>query len=443
MMHRRTRVLAAGFWFASLAVSAASAQAPGRKPAEREGQLSAPKLDENDKKTLGLMQSGKEVIDDDKKKLLEKAAKHYLYNFTDPSVQFKPYQDGATVGNESRIRSEREALFKHIAVPEGGKPLREEQKAYVRAFAKALEQPIKTVIKNEKPIARVNAAMVLARLGETGLEEVAGLLCEVVADPENDDAVKLFALEGLKNLFKGERSKDANGEIVFQRARFKNEDAEFRCVRTLVDFLKRKPAGLNPAAPSEEVDAFRWVRREAIRALGAIRFSTIHGAGVQLYPALELLRVLANPQDMEPKPSLSEQLEAAIGLCQVQPRLTGDRPTYQADYAAAFVGRFVTELADRYNAERGEAGSAFDWKFAAYRLSEALSEMRADAKGRAKPYVEDVVKRSLPIFKNMQDGVQADPVGLGDWLGAHKPQSAELFKGVTESELKAVPPPPK
>jgi hypothetical protein len=432
-------------WWVVASVSSPACRAQTRKPNDRDGELKETKLDDAEKKELLRLQSGKELIDDDKKKLLSKASQSFLYRFTKPEFQFKPYKDSGSLTDSTTMQTLREELFRHFVFPEPGKPLKEEQKQYMREFAKALQPHIKKLLGNEKPIARVNAAMVLARLGETGLEEVAPFMCDVIEAKDADDAVadmvKLYALAGLKNVFRGERSKNDTGDIVFQRERFKNEEAELRCVKVLIDFINRKPARFNPATPSQEVDAYRWIRREAIRALAATRFSVIKAQGVQLCPARELVRVLANAEAMEPKPSLSERLEAATGLCQVQPQLTGNRPIYypsHGDYAAYHVGRFVVDFASRYDAERSDATSASDWKYSGYRLGEALKEMKDDARGKSK-YVDNMVNRALPITKKIVEGVRAEQRELSDWLEANKAPATELFSGITETELKGAP----
>src|SRR5262249_17234049 len=140
----------------------------------------------------------------------------------------------------------------------------------------------------------------------------------------------------------------------------------------LVEFVLRKP-NYPSNATSAEKDAFRYVRREAIRALAQTRYPAIMNKKqfVGTPTALALVRVLAD-DGIAPEASLSEKLEAAVGLCQLQTNLADG---YQPDYAAHAVGQFAVELAKEFN-NRKNAGAGqiedYPWKYYATRLFDAL-----------------------------------------------------------------------
>src|SRR5205814_9294276 len=131
--------------------------------------------------------------------------------------------------------------------------------------------------------------------------------------------------------------------------------------------------------PPEEEQGIRFVRREVIRALGQTRYTAAGPAGKEVSPAWALLRV-ARRNGVEPEPNVMEQVEAAIGICQLQPKLTKD---YNVDYAAYQVGEFVVDFAG-YSINPNQLppsnnGVGIAWKIQAARLSVALDRLRENA----------------------------------------------------------------
>src|SRR4029079_10782936 len=123
-------------------------------------------------------------------------------------------------------------------------------------FSAKLIPAIKTVLKNKEAIARLNAARVLARLGECGQQNAVELLVGTLDDPEQIDAVKLYALKGVAGLFEFAQI----AELTLDKNR------EAACIQALLRFLARKPK-LAPEAGKRQWDAFIYLRREAGRAL--------------------------------------------------------------------------------------------------------------------------------------------------------------------------------
>ena len=149
-------------------------------------------------------------------------------------------------------------------------------------------------------LAKVNAAGVMARAADLGQPELADSLVEVLKVPELSDGVRLYALRGLRELL-------AQNPPVLDKERLPAVVAADRGGRG-------KP-GFNPnvTAP-EEVDGFRYVRREAVRALALVKDPSAAGPGK---PALTLLRVVA-ADGLTPEPRVDERLEAATGLAHMR-----------------------------------------------------------------------------------------------------------------------------
>src|SRR5262249_39748301 len=101
----------------------------------------------------------------------------------------------------------------------------------------------------------------------------------------------------------------------------------------------------NPSVTLPEIDGYRTLRREAIKALGQVR---VPAYGEQCRPALELLRLMAQ-QDTAPDPRMDERVEAAIGLARLRP--TQKPEDYAVDYAAYHIGLLVVDFASYYQVE--------------------------------------------------------------------------------------------
>ena len=155
-------------------------------------------------------------------------------------------------------------------------------------------------------------------------------------------------------------------------------------VAALTQFLQRP--GPDKDASPEEVAAHRYVRRECIRALAGVGIPAVDVSlrksvdGVSIYP---LLRVLVDPKNknaLHPPPSLTEKLEAAIGICNM--KILGADPLnlYQADVSIYLVGQFMEELIAEYRKDQSNFATkaslkpAILWKAYAQRLWDAKSK---------------------------------------------------------------------
>src|SRR5262249_17300621 len=139
-----------------------------------------------------------------------------------------------------------------------------------------------------------------------------------------------------------------------------------------------------------------FFRREAIRALGQMRVPaiSISKTGKVDGPiAYHLTRVLTGKgidgKPMSPRPSLSEQVEASVALCQLRSDANSPYPIEPALY---LVGRFLANnLVKQYNSDsrafpgggirKNAAASlrarAEPWKLHATRLDHALDDLAA------------------------------------------------------------------
>jgi len=264
----------------------------------------------------------------------------------------------------------------------------------------------------------------LALLGENGYEPVADAYEAILKDDQLPDAVKYWVLHGYRDLF--------------NQGPLKNKEREARGVVAIISFLGRKPT-YSANASQEEFEGFRYVRREALRALAMSHYPAVADAKGNLTgrTAQVLLQVLN--KDIDPEPRLDEQIEAATGLARMKADLTKG---YHPDYSAFYVGQFLLEFAERYvNRKEGTRDAAEPWKVYAVRLEDGLDAMKEDARSQkeAAAYVAGLAAKSMPVLKSIEAGSKASERvtgDLGDWLKANPPKSAMIYEGVKDSVVK-------
>jgi hypothetical protein len=344
---------------------------------------------------------------------LDRAAMYYAYRLTEPV-----YQKGAEFSSNTLVQQAFDSLAPQYPNKYDLKrPLTADQLLYMKKFGERLTVHLKKVMKNDKKIARVNAARILARLGECGQPDVADALIEVLDDPEQNDAVKFYALSGMKGLF--EFTQTAN--IPLEPGRVA------RCVEALLRFIKRKPA-LPAEASKREWDAVIYVRREAVRALALSRYPAVvdEKTKQEVLTALELVYI-TKKEGLTPEPTLAERVEAAVGLCQMQPALF---KAYQPVVAAHHLGWFVVAFLK----EKGE-GRVETWKVHAARLIQGLERLKVDTQGELG--VATIVERAKELLRPIEtgDATPPDPSRLIAALASHRPQNNSLYKNIEKTDV--------
>ncbi len=277
-----------------------------------------------------------------------------------------------------------------------------------------------------KPIHKLYNARVLAKVAELGEGKLAETLLALLQDANQRDDIRFYALRGLRALL-ARAALQPMPPVM-------SKDEEAKCSGALIAFLERKPD--LPAEPSlEELDGYRMLRREAVRALAQVRTSAFND---KLRPALTLARFAGDDERIQPSPRVDERVEAALGLARV---LSAQDKSYQPDYAANLIGKAIAALGVAANEDRGKEVIARrkPWKIEAARLSEALAALKADSGKNA--YVSQVVDRGTKTLQAIIKGDLAEPGDL-TWFTTpdNDPPSKELFKGAADSAVKPAKP---
>ena len=384
------------------------------------------RFDGSDRSEVQKLQNGKPMTPGSKQ-LVERAAKFYVYRLTYPQFQERLPPEGSRFDQAKSVHDISQELFSLFVLPDPNRNIQQNQQLYMHEFTTALIPPVERVLQNAKPIARINAAIVLARLGETGDETVVKPLLKILKDKNQYDAVKFYALRGLKNVFRAKYTLDVE--------RFKDVDDVADYIRDMLDFLTRKP-DLPANATPEEVEAFKIVRREAVRAVAQTRYPALEKKKAVLgRPALELLRIMRK-DGINPEPRFDEQVEAAIGVCLMRPR---NYANYQVPYALQQLGLFFLDYADKYEKERNKQVKSFPWQFESVRLQQALTTLAdVDASDADKKAIKSFVAQAKEILKRIEEKKESGVGDLRKWLDKNRPGDNDtLYKGEKNATIKS------
>lgn len=376
---------------------------------------------------------------------VEKVLKYYLYRLTWEEVQKD--RDPTKVGTIGSIMTDLignvETNPRLLPRPFSGPPadqdiaqMRNRQFSNVQQMTPMFIKHCKLLLQNKQPIARINAARVLAKLAEWGQEAVVDEFIAIINNPKENDAVRNWAFNGLYEIFSLVGSNDIKAKGLFQS---KEGQARFTKALTatynwLLSATRVPEAKLKFMKPEEQA-AIRYVRRAAERVLGAARRPLIvdeRATGKQEGPIADLLtKIVSADVSIVPAPDLRERLDTALALCE----LRGDAsPSYQPDYVAEKIAEFLTELGAQANTDKDNKGNAvLAWSLEAHKLKLAIDGfVKQRSAGPATGYLGNFGSKAntlLVFFDNT--GVNTDAVkGLTDWLRDNRAPSKEVFKPV-------------
>ncbi len=368
---------------------------------------------------------------------LDRAAQWYVFRVTWSLIQ-EPKDVKKTAVTMQTVHRDFDSLLKNAA----------KAPQYQAALTTQLVKRLKDVLDRGNRRAKVNAGLMIESLARTGQEDLFDFMVEILQDANQHDAVKLFAIKGLKELF--ERLPAATGTAPANAAR---QARVAKAVAELVKYLDPKVDVPKDVADGDKEIYYgvpRYFRREAIRALGQVHLPAVKNQGGQVEGpvAYHLLRVLTDTS-MVPPPSLAEQVEAAVGLLNIRPD-AGYLPQ-QALYA---VGRFLeTRFTEAYKEDwqrTADTGGKKEvrriwnepWKIYAARLEAGLEEFGGTA---TDPKLKDLAKKLkdkahalfAPMVLLKPKQVDEAPVkNLHDVVETAKPADAGVYKGAAELKVK-------
>lgn len=291
-------------------------------------------------------------------------------------------------------------------------------------------------------ISSINAAQMLPIVARTKSPEFGRYLLSLVKDPAKHDAVKLYALRGLRE-YGAVKPYPQKFEV---RKSPKELQPEIDRVQILASYIERK----GPAEPSkEEAAALGYLRREAVQALAQVQVPAVVVANgkVEGAVAVTLTRVLMKDQ-LDPPPTLAERLEAALALCNLKasevPDFLPQVPTYAI---AKTLDEFITAYrADFSNFKDKGKTPALAWKSYADRWRSGLDYLAKEV--TSNPAASNLAKNMNAKTRLMLDNIVTlralDDQSATDyriWINNkdNVPAGEDLFKAAAE-KLKLVKP---
>ena len=312
------------------------------------------------------------------------------------------------------------------------------QKADELFIKQVIPHALEVVKQGHNAVARVNAARILARIVEQNKEaseaqsdvlarltgtnqgDLADALTAIIKDPAQIDGARFWAFRALRLLL-------ALPQPTPPPLPREKEEAALGAV---VKFLQDRNKPFPPGTPQDEIDGFRYLRREALAALAQGPFPTLAD---KTRPTFVLLKVAAR-DGVDPAPRIDERVEAAIGVAHAQPAFDKD---YQPDYAAHQLGLFVADFVSQYGqAGQGDADAVVTqpWRVEASRLIEALELMKAQTKNAHVARVTDVCTE---LLKKVEKGMAGtNPFDLEQVLQAEASPGQSLYKSAADSTVK-------
>jgi len=306
-------------------------------------------------------------------------AKYNVEYVTHPRVYSAPQEFAPVVVKGVPIKTVDDLitdLSRHVLVPlpPPQSQVGPDHADYIRELGAALDAGLKVVIEtNDDRIVRVNATRLLASACRSGATAHYPTVTALIAEPATPTEVRYYAFQAAANLL-------AAYDLNDYRSR--KHSAPPKEVAALIEALQTavvKPAGGGnlQALGEEQLRVIGFVRRQAVRALGQVRFAEFQvGKGPSVYPAFTLARVAASDPALAPAPGPAEIADAIAGICNMTPPTL---PVGSAEqYAYAMTDAIATGLvafATPRAANRDDKTLA--WRGTAARLGDALKLWRA------------------------------------------------------------------
>lgn len=348
------------------------------------------------------------------KDLMDLMSKFYFWRVTWESPRRDP-------GPMAKILTDFESDFVIHALPvftnKGG------NKEFITQFGPHVAARFKEIFAKDFEkfrVSQINAGVMLVSMCRFKQEEVGDLLVELLKDKKQHDVIKLYALKGMREFFPIRVVPELD-ELSKQNARKKERDLER--IQVLMDFIGQR---FPTPASWEELEASRYIRREAIASLahvGAPAVAALKKKGVVEGPAAYgLIKVLLQGREglppltitvdgkvREEGPSLMEKVEAALGLCRLK---KAEELGYDPSVGVYLVARTLVDFFSAYNKDFVNIAGAktvakvpfVAWRLQAERFKEGLKELVANTKDykEAHANARELEKTCLPLFADMQ-----------------------------------------
>lgn len=282
-------------------------------------------------------------------------------------------------------------------------------------------------------VSTIQAAVMLPIVARSKDPVFGDFLTKIIKDADKHDAVKLYAVRAAREYF-------PLRPIGPNNPRPKNP-ADLERVQSLVGYIERK---WPQASAKDELDAFSFLRREAVLSLAQVQAPALgfEKKQVEGEVAPALLKVLAK-DILEPPPSLTEKCEAAIGICNMKLK---DMLDYQPQLGIYASGMALSDFFNAYRADYANVAGKktvglLAYKNMADRFKNGLENLQSnltEATGThpASPFAKGLYDQSKGMLENIILHKPVDnqlAVDFRRWVGEKVgdkigPKEKSLFK---------------
>ncbi|MCI0685000.1 MAG: hypothetical protein L0Y71_23125 [Gemmataceae bacterium] len=285
-------------------------------------------------------------------------------------------------------------------------------------------------------LAIVNGALLLPHFAKFRHDDVGDYLAELIADEKTHDAIRVHAADGMLEYFpiKAFTKFSSQSDKAIQER--KTRDA--RRVDALLKFVNRP---MPPVADAEQFEALRFVRRKAVIALAAtgVPAVTAYKGKLEGPVAGGLIKILS--KKVQPPPSLSERLEAAIGVCY----FTKYVEEYDPKIGLFLVGEALDDIFAEYQRDfaniaqkpKDRKPTYLPWKIQSKRLEHAMKELMDNTRGT--PVAADaqtLANMALPMLNAIGRSEQLErTLDFQAAVRKMRPKGKTLFKNEKGSML--------
>ncbi|MBX9583229.1 MAG: hypothetical protein K2X87_23230 [Gemmataceae bacterium] len=281
---------------------------------------------------------------------------------------------GGQVPTVNEIVGDRGLIDLAVLVPEPGGKVGPDNADYIRELGTAFDAALGRLPTAGDQIIAVNGARALATACRSGATAHYKTVTDLLANQNVRPEVKHHLFQAAGHLL---AAYDIND---LQTRKHSGDPAATAALVAALQKAVEDPAAILPlppgadgkpaAVPEDLAPVLRFIRREAIRALGQCRFAEFSPSkGQTLYPSYTLARVAMSDPALGVPPGPSEVAEAVIGLCNMNPPRALNAEPYAYAMSDAIASGLIT-FADKKAAKADD--KSLPWRGYAGRLLDAL-----------------------------------------------------------------------
>jgi hypothetical protein len=325
----------------------------------------------------------------------------------------------------------------------------DEKVEFRKMFGMALVESMKSVLRTRTvqndPSTIIHVAQMMPDMARLKQDEVSAYLCELAKDEKNP-VMQLYAIKALKETMPVVLQPDPD-DFAGVNQHNARKARDIKNVDTLRQFIER-PVDTKGMTP-EEIKAVIFLRREAIISLaqaGSPAVVATPNKKMAVPPegaaAHTLLKVLAGT--LQPPATVSEKVEAALGLCSMK---YANMPEYEPQVAIYFIAKALDEFAADYSKDWvnfSAVGAGKKLPYMAYmgdakRLKAGLKELSANTPNPHSKAAKELEAAAQPILDKIMakyGSLQPAEVNALKAITTQlRPKSGKVFKTLNIAEI--------